>query len=765
MVNVNKLFPRLSIRHKLAVAFAGVAMIPLLIISISGSATSVRQLEEMARSTVDHDLRLAETLTAMHLEASERYVEFLSRAALAAEVRDEVTRPNPDVDRAITKLVGTQPILFRVKAIDSEGRERLVISSTGIKRDPDPVGRGSLYAWHGERMTLGSYGFVPVELSGTTSETDSTVAAIAVVLPVFDTDGSYVGVVVGEMLAAGLMTDLEHATPGYTGVTALVDADGHYLYHSIRKRDWARLLADRDRVVAASDLSPSVAAAMLRDTVGVLRPPNGALVSYRRLRLGSASNGPTLTLYRMVDAYLITAPVRRFLRWVLAGGALVIVGVVGVAVVAGEQLTRPIRRVQEGMWRLARGEPAQPPEVATNDEIEDLARDFKAVATLIAHHRAEQDAQLTDRTQALAVTHAELSGIVAHSADAIIGTDAQGRVRLWNGAAARLFGYTDTEATDRDLVTLLSGNTGRPPDDQRFIDAELARTGSVTDFRTTRRAKNGADIPVSLSQACVRDAKGAVVGYSVIARDRRSQELLDAQMRRSERLAATSVVAASIAHEINNPLAVVANRIELMQRELHPGAPGVRFENDLDVLKEHVRRASEVTRDLLRFAREGSDTAEPVELVSVVVRICGLLRRTVAARGLRLEHEPAQDLGQVIANEKAVESVLLNLLLNAADATPAGGTIRVLVRRAGSCSSSSVEVVVEDSGPGIPAELRDRIFEPFFTTKEEHGTGLGLTVCRSIVERFGGKIDVRSSELGGAAFVVSFSAGVAEHVA
>jgi signal transduction histidine kinase len=135
----------------------------------------------------------------------------------------------------------------------------------------------------------------------------------------------------------------------------------------------------------------------------------------------------------------------------------------------------------------------------------------------------------------------------------------------------------------------------------------------------------------------------------------------------------------------------------------------------------------------------------------------------MAARGLRLEHVAEAGLPPVIANEKAVESVLLNLLLNAADATPAGGTVRVRVRQP--AASTTVEVVVEDSGPGIPDDLRQRIFEPFFTTKGDgQGTGLGLTVCRSIVERLDGKIGVQGSELGGAAFVVQFPVQVAEEV-
>ena len=138
-----------------------------------------------------------------------------------------------------------------------------------------------------------------------------------------------------------------------------------------------KLLADRERVGLSADLPATIAASVLQDTLGALRTPDGSLVSYRRLSLGRTSLGPALTLYRVVDSAKLIAPVRRFLQLVAAGGTLVVIGVLGVAILAGEQLTRPIRVIQDSMWRLARGEPGTAPEVSTNDEIEDLARELE----------------------------------------------------------------------------------------------------------------------------------------------------------------------------------------------------------------------------------------------------------------------------------------------------------------------------------------------------------------------------------------------------
>ncbi|HEY5544539.1 MAG TPA: hypothetical protein VIK50_00650, partial [Gemmatimonadaceae bacterium] len=408
MININKLFPRLSIRHKLSIAFAGVALVPLTIVAYFGASSSARQIEEAARSTVEHDLRLAERLTGRELEAAGRHVVFLTEAQLAPILLDPhgaITRAGSDL--GMMQLVATEPTLYRIKLIDADGRELMAITREGVKRSDDRAGRGTFYAWRAEQMKPGDRALIPVELDVQGIDGGpATLAAIAILVPVLDGEGEFAGVVVGEAFASSLLADLEVASPGYAGVTALVDAGGLYLYHSVRKRDWARLLADRERVGITADVTPSVSAAVLHDSVGAVRSPKDDLVSFRRLRLGSAAEGPPLTLYRIVDRRQLTAPVRRFLRWALLGGTLVVACVLGVAVVAGEQLTRPIRRIQDSMWRLAKGEQGPLPEVASNDEIEDLAADFKVVAATIAQHRANREALLSDRTRALEVTHA-----------------------------------------------------------------------------------------------------------------------------------------------------------------------------------------------------------------------------------------------------------------------------------------------------------------------------------------------------------------------
>lgn len=324
-----------------------------------------------------------------------------------------------------------------------------------------------------------------------------------------------------------------------------------------------------------------------------------------------------------------------------------------------------------------------------------------------------------------------------------------------------MFGYMAAEVTDRPLAPLLVPEELRDAPEAEYIQSEISTRGSIVGLRTRRLNRNGDLIPVSLTQTVITDPDGNPHGMSLILRDARMQERLEEQLRRSERLAAVSVMAAGLAHEVNNPLAIVANRIECMEEELRDGAdPGVLIA-DVQVLKEHTERLRTVTRDLLRFAREYDEDPHPVDLREVCRRVCRLLDRTLASRGMNLKLSVEAAVPTVTGSEPALETVCMNLILNAADAMPGGGSVHLRTRVAD--GERAVEMIVEDTGPGIPPGLREQVFEPFFTTKAMHqGLGLGLALCRSIVERHEGRIWAEPVEPTGCRFVVSIPSALGE---
>ncbi len=252
---------------------------------------------------------------------------------------------------------------------------------------------------------------------------------------------------------------------------------------------------------------------------------------------------------------------------------------------------------------------------------------------------------------------------------------------------------------------------------------------------------------------------GYLLGDAVESRrrERAAGDALDAARSRvaqSEKLAALGQLAAAIAHEVRNPLAVVRSAAQGLGETL-PAADAEGHRAASFIVAE-VDRLGSVVNSLLAFARPLQLQTRPTALADVVARAVTLAGADLAAKRVRLARDEAPTLPLVQADGDLVCQVLVGLLANAAAATPAGG--QVLVRaRAG---EGAVELAVADSGPGIAPELRARVFEPFFTTRP-NGTGLGLAVARQIVEAHGGRIDVGDHPGGGACFTVRLPIRVA----
>ena len=759
-LNPNKLFPRLSIRIKLVIAFAAVSLIPLAVVSLLGARATVAHIEATARGTLSFDLDLAEQEVSRTLAAATIHVEFLSSHLLA----ELLTKPRTserrllDVERVAKSLIETEPTLLQVKVIDTEGSYRLVLRREGRQRGLEGRDGGQFYAWMAAGLPPGGRAFLSVEVAvGGRVDLPDLVRCVAIIVPVHDRRGELVGVVVGEAYAHAIFTALERASAGFQGVTGVVDDRGLFLYHSSRQPAVATPLAEQRQIVIADDVGSEQVAQVTSGAAGSAVTDDGRLVSYRSLRLGTDSSA-RLSLYRVIPLETLRAPGRSFLFTVLGMAPLVVVVVLALASVAAEQFTRPILRVRKAVWRLARGEPLSPPDVETNDELEDLAVDFHEVSRQVTADRVQREAMMAERTQLLERTRSELGELLAHSADAIVSLDALRRIRTWNGGAESLFGWRADEVIGANLDELLFGATAGGSSAIRARAEELARRGALVNVLQDVTARSGERIPVGISETVLRDGAGEVLGTSLIMRDHRERERLEQHLRRSERLSAMSVMAAGLAHELNNPLAILGNRVECMQRDARRASAPAAWLKDLEVLGDHVTRISGLTSSLLAFARDDERTTEPISLPSLAMPIVALLRQTFAMRGLELAVDFAPDVPTITVNAKAIETVLVNLLLNAADATPAGGKVTLGVR---ATAAGGVEFDVSDTGSGIPVEQRGRVFEPFYTTKGVgRGTGLGLAVCRSVVDRHGGTIRISDAPGGGARFVVTLPHGL-----
>lgn len=224
-----------------------------------------------------------------------------------------------------------------------------------------------------------------------------------------------------------------------------------------------------------------------------------------------------------------------------------------------------------------------------------------------------------------------------------------------------------------------------------------------------------------------------------------------AQLVRSERLASVGRLAAGLAHEIGNPIAALIGLEDLL---LAGGLSADEQRDFLQRMRRETERVHGILRDLLAFARPSSaepDARQPGDVETAIHDTVALVMPHPALREVELELDVHGDLPLVTLSREQLVQVLLNLALNAADATGAGGHIAITAARSG----TGVRVTVSDDGPGVPAELHERLFEPFVTSKEiGKGTGLGLAVCRGLVDAAGGSIELDRAASRGARFVI-----------
>lgn len=287
---------------------------------------------------------------------------------------------------------------------------------------------------------------------------------------------------------------------------------------------------------------------------------------------------------------------------------------------------------------------------------------------------------------------------------------------------------------------------------RRAIGGPLARLlGSMERVREGERGHRADAVgPREISRLAL-GLNGMLDGISEAEEEiearRRQEELLRAELRHSERLAAIGRLAAGVAHELGTPLSVIAGRAE---RALRKTRPGDSVRSALEGITAQVDRMERVVRQLLDFGRREAPDRTRVAAFRLCRAAVGSVKEAARDLDVDLQPDPPEEETVLELDAASVERTLINLLHNAIQAAP-GGTVRMTWGR----RSPGLRIAVDDSGPGVPPSLRERIFEPFFTTKGPHGgTGLGLAVAHGLARGLGGSLRVSDSPLGGARFEV-----------
>lgn len=342
-----------------------------------------------------------------------------------------------------------------------------------------------------------------------------------------------------------------------------------------------------------------------------------------------------------------------------------------------------------------------------------------------------------------------LASLVECAGDLVASLDRDGRIVSWNRAAEALSGRAAQSVSRRRLVDLCVPQEA--PALSRLL-AQLADGASGAEVEAA--LLNGATaVPVAWRGAPMHDDHGNVVAFVVVGRDLTERRRLEAQLIQSAKSASLGVMAGGIAHEIRNPLGIITAAAHLLEEEPCSNA----FHSECAVrIERAVQRAATIIEDLLTFARPNQSPPGLIDLNDLIEDALALLSHQPAMRRISLIRELRTDLPPILGRQGLLQQVVTNILLNACQAMPDGGTLRVATQFS---TDGGVQMLFQDSGRGIAPDVLPHIFDPFFTTMPAgQSTGLGLAICTSIVAQHNGSMSVDSAVDRGTTFVVRLPA-------
>ncbi len=368
---------------------------------------------------------------------------------------------------------------------------------------------------------------------------------------------------------------------------------------------------------------------------------------------------------------------------------------------------------------------------------------------------AMENVQLFD---SLRESEAKYRAVLENSPEAVIGLSKELWINTWNRGAESIFGYSDEDIVGKPLSALFSPEQGAQC--QNMVNKVLSE-GPLRDHAVQGSTKGGKSLDLSVSWGGALQEFWMNKEWTLVIRDVTDAKRMQQQLIRSEKLSAVGQLISGIAHELNNPLQAVVGYADLLTEELKvPSREKGRMDPtsllaDLRVITDNAMRCQKIIENLLLFVRQGEIKKKPLDVSRVAQAAVDLLHyKLKKAANIDVAVDVSPSLPKVWGNFQQVQQVLVNLINNATDAM-SGQSGPKTIKISAAEKEDFLRVEVSDSGPGIPETVRARLFEPFFTTKGEgRGTGLGLAVCKQIVEDHGGRMGFRTQVGYGTTFFI-----------
>lgn len=359
-------------------------------------------------------------------------------------------------------------------------------------------------------------------------------------------------------------------------------------------------------------------------------------------------------------------------------------------------------------------------------------------------------------------TNAFFRNMIGSSVDGVIAADRTGKIIIFNDAASEITGYSITEGLSHNIRNIYPGDGAREVM-KRLRSEDYGGKGKLKSLHIDVLRKNGEPVPISLNAAIVYEGNKEVasIGFFHDLREelrmKKQLEKTQHQLLQAEKMSSLGELAAGVAHQLNNPLGgiILFTKLVLEEYDLAESA-----RDDLNRILADAQRCRDTVRELLEFARQGSQFMKPIDINATLKRAMFLIEKQTLFQNIEIVWDLQENLPPAHADIQQLNHMFLNIIINGAQAMEGKGKLGLKTYLAP--DEPLIGIEISDTGPGIPEELLNQIFEPFFTTKEEgKGTGLGLSMVYSIVENHGGTISVKSKVREGATFAIKLP--VAKH--
>ncbi len=819
MYKTSKIFPWLSIRTKLIIAFAGLSLLPIIVIGVYGIITNTRMMRKIAVQNLNRDLSAIQGNTVnlmIGIESDLRLIrnQYLSNKYLYERDMDNsasFSRRINELDRGLLSIVRTRGIYYQIKVTDNSGNIISCVrsessSSRGntyraVEADDLPKFPEVFYLYLIKDLDNGQIAIAPAEVLGSN---DNIIPVVSFVMPV-SYNGSRAGILIADVYVKNLFSTLQTYKPlSSDEEVILASGDGHYLYHSLKKKNWNKLLAGRNEYNLHHDFTPVVANEILSHRKAVISSGSSSIISHSPLFYGipsifnsSIERSFAIPLYLIVAVpkAVIMSPVHSYENTFAGVLLLFLVVSILLSLLATRHFTISLATLTKGAETITRGNYNYKVNVETGDEIEVLAEQFNLMARSLDEHEKEiqlykthLEEMVNSRTEELFAEKSKLQAILDNVPSAFLLLDKELRIQTASAAFNVITGY-NIEDVKGENCSKIFGTNGFC-EECVCMDAiskskiEICTSKKIDDKQQERYIEHVA-IPMKTN--------GEVIAVLAVITDITRRKRLENVLVKTEKLAATGEIAAFVAHEFRNSLTSIKMILQLLAESNHLAKSE---KKSVKVALNSAGEMEETVAKLLNYAYPVPMNFRLTSIEYVLNESLDFVQLRFNKSRISLKKEIEPGIPSILMDASRLKEAVINVLLNAVQSIEekrssvenagsgfeernqisisvkkimlkktlhdyrldeaAGYTQVEITERSKyeitlSKGSECIYLQITDTGTGIESKNITKIFDPFFTTKT-NGTGLGLPMVKRTINAHWGIVTVESKTGSGTSF-------------